>query len=187
MAYDVRVRKLTTVRAGDLAPSPDNWRMHPASQVEALRAAMEEIGIVAPLIVREVDGHYQIVDGHLRAELDADQKVPVAIVDLDDDEARKVIATLDPIGAMAETDDELRRALLARVSGDNEAFEQYLEQCRREVTPTVPESSAPSEPVIGDNYLVTIELPPVLYEDFRRVLDPWRERDGVTVHVSTPN
>ena len=57
-------------------------------------------------MVRELpDGSLQIVDGHLRAETTPDAHVPVLVVDLDDSEAEKVLATFDPLGAMAELDE----------------------------------------------------------------------------------
>jgi hypothetical protein len=53
-------------------------------------------------MVRELpDGALQIVDGHVRAETTLDSVVPVLVVDLDDNEAEKVLATFDPLAAMA--------------------------------------------------------------------------------------
>jgi hypothetical protein len=50
-----------------------------------------------------------LVDGHVRVELalaHREMSVPVACVDLDDDEERLVLASFDPIGAMADADEE---------------------------------------------------------------------------------
>jgi ParB/Sulfiredoxin domain len=92
-----RIKELRRVRAGDLRPHPKNWRTHPEEQQNALRDILAEVGYVDALMVRELpDGSLQIVDGHLRAETTPDALVPVLVVDLDDKEADKVLATFDP-------------------------------------------------------------------------------------------
>ena len=45
-----------------------------------------------------------LIDGHLRAETTPDQLVPVLVLDVDENESHKLLATLDPLAAMAETD-----------------------------------------------------------------------------------
>src|SRR5262245_7506783 len=124
-----RIKELRRVRAGDLRPHPKNWRTHPEEQQNALRGILAEVGYVDALIVRELpDGSLQIVDGHLRAETTPDALVPVLVVDLDDSEADKVLATLDPLGAMAEPDEEQLAALLKGIETDSEALAAMLEQ-----------------------------------------------------------
>src|SRR5436190_19429334 len=92
-----RIKDLRRVRAGDLRPRPKNWRTHPEEQQNALRGILAEVGFVDALMVRELrDGALQIVDGHLRAETTPDSLVPVLIVDLDDKEAEKVLASRRP-------------------------------------------------------------------------------------------
>jgi hypothetical protein len=80
-------------------------------------------------MVRELpDGSLQIVDGHLRAETTPDALVPVLVVDLDDKEADKVLATFDPLAAMAEPDEAQLEALLKGIETDSEALAALLEQ-----------------------------------------------------------
>ena len=65
---------------------------------ELVQDLMAEVGFVDALMVRELpDGSLQIVDGHLRAETTPDALVPVLVVDLDDKEADKVLATFDQL------------------------------------------------------------------------------------------
>ena len=98
-----RIKELRRVRAGDLRPHPKNWRTQPEEQQNALRGILAEVGYVDALMVRELpDGSLQIVDGHLRAETTPDSDVPVLIVDLNDAEAEKVLATFDPLGQRRE-------------------------------------------------------------------------------------
>jgi ParB-like chromosome segregation protein Spo0J len=86
-----------------LLANPRNWRTHPPRQREALRGSLDTVGWVAQILVNRRTGH--IVDGHARIEeaiSRGEASVPVLYVDLSDDEERLVLATLDPIGAMAE-------------------------------------------------------------------------------------
>lgn len=88
-----RVKELRRVRAGDLRPSPRNWRTHPQAQREALRGVLAEIGYADALLVRELDdGGQELIDGHPRAETTPDTEV----LDVDADEAAKLMLTLDP-------------------------------------------------------------------------------------------
>ena len=106
-----RIKSLRRVRASDLIPHPKNWRRHPKAQQKAMRAALSEIGYADALLVRETKKGLQLIDGHLRAELDPDQKVPVLVLDVTAKEADKLLATFDPITGMAETDIEQLSAL----------------------------------------------------------------------------
>ena len=88
-----------------LIANPNNWRLHNASQQGALSQILGEVGLVQSVIVNRTTGH--LVDGHLRVELAKAQgqpTIPVVYVELSEDEERIILATLDPIGAMAEVD-----------------------------------------------------------------------------------
>ena len=107
-----RVQGLRWVRASELIPHPENWRTHPPEQRRALRAMVDRIGNASALYVREIPEGLQILDGHMRQDLLADEQVPVVVLDLDDDEARAFLATLDPIAAMAKADRDKLSELL---------------------------------------------------------------------------
>src|SRR4029453_6975894 len=89
----------------ELVPNPRNWRTHPEEQGRALSGALAEVGWVAEVIVNRTTG--RVVDGHLRIDLALARQelsVPVTYVELSEDEERVVLATLDPIGAMADAE-----------------------------------------------------------------------------------
>ena len=93
------------VPASDLRPNPKNWRTHPTAQKDALRGVLSEIGLADACLARELpDGSLMLIDGHLRAETLGDGDVPVLILDVNEAEADKLLATLDPLAAMAEKD-----------------------------------------------------------------------------------
>jgi DNA modification methylase len=118
-----RVRELRRVRAGDLRASPKNWRTHPQHQRDALSGVLAEVGYADALIARETPRGLELIDGHLRKDLDPDQVVPVLVVDVTEAEAAKLLATLDPISALAGADAGRLEALLAEVSTGSEALD----------------------------------------------------------------
>jgi hypothetical protein len=111
-----RIKELRRVPASSLVRNPKNWRTHPHAQAQALQGILEEVGYADALLVRETDdGSLMLIDGHLRADSSDDMEVPVLILDVDEAEADKLLATFDPISAMAEGDgvklDELAEQL----------------------------------------------------------------------------
>ena len=103
-----------------LLANPANWRIHPKAQQDALAGALDEVGWVQQVLVNRRSGF--VIDGHARVALAlrrGEPTVPVLYVDLEPDEEALVLATLDPISAMAGRDEDKLRALLADVSVDD--------------------------------------------------------------------
>lgn len=113
------------VGSGEEAPdqlvaNPRNWRTHPGEQRDALRGSLSTVGWVQQVLVNQRTGH--VVDGHARVEealSRGEASVPVLYVDLDPDEEALVLATLDPISAMANTDDAKLADLLDGITVDD--------------------------------------------------------------------
>ena len=118
-AVDIRSR---IVGHGEEAPdqllaNPANWRIHPKAQQDAMKGILDQVGWVQSVIVNRTTGH--LVDGHLRVSLALREDlptVPVAYVDLTPEEEALVLATLDPLAALAVTDKDKLAELLAEVS-----------------------------------------------------------------------
>src|SRR5258707_6585130 len=123
-----RIVELQRVAARDLVPNPKNWRRHPARQAAALRGVLQEIGYADALLARALpDGRLMLIDGQLRAETTPDQLVPVLVVDVDEAEADKLLATLDPLAAMAETDKLAFKDLASFVQTDSAELRELLD------------------------------------------------------------
>ena len=122
-----RIKELRRVPASELIPNPKNWRAHPNAQREALKGVLAEIGYADALLVRETKEGLMLVDGHLRAETTPDSEVPVLVLDIDEGEADVMLATLDPLAAMAEvTEDPLRR-LTESIEVESAAVREMLD------------------------------------------------------------
>lgn len=94
----------------------------------ALRGVLEEVGVadVLKAWVRP-DGAVELIDGHLRAEELQDHEWNVAILDVTEHEARYLLATHDPLGAMATADAGILDALLREINSGEAAVTQMLE------------------------------------------------------------
>ena len=97
----------------ELQAHPRNWRRHPQEQREAMEGVLDSVGWIQDVIVNRRTG--RIVDGHLRVSLAiarGEKEIPVKYVDLSEAEEAQVLATFDPLGDLAEADDEALRRLL---------------------------------------------------------------------------
>ena len=125
----VRNRKqgVRRVRAGDLIPHGSNWRKHPPTQRAAMEAILEEVGDIDYLKVVETPEGLMLVDGHLRADIQADSEVDVVVLDLDPQEQAKVLATFDPLAAMAQTNMDQFLALAETIESESQMINDLLE------------------------------------------------------------
>lgn len=115
------------VAPDDLLANPLNWRVHPKHQQDALKGVIDEVGFVSPVLVQA--GTDVVVDGHMRVTLalrDNIATIPVIYLDLDDNEVNTILATFDPLSALAATDAAQLDALLREVSTSDAAVMQML-------------------------------------------------------------
>jgi hypothetical protein len=122
-----RIKELRRVPAGELIPNPKNWRIHPETQQDGLRAVLERVGYADAVIARETDAGLMLIDGHLRAETTPDAILPVLVTDLTEAEADEVLATLDPLAALAEPNVDQLAQLLSGIEGPDESIQALLE------------------------------------------------------------
>src|SRR5262245_38800219 len=84
-----------------LAEHPKNWRRHPDAQLGALSDVLAEVGWAGALLYNERTG--RLIDGHARrkvAQAQGADRVPVLVGSWDEETEAKILATLDPVGAM---------------------------------------------------------------------------------------
>jgi hypothetical protein len=148
-----RIKELRRVRAKDLLPNPKNWRSHPDRQRDILKGLLAEVGFADALLARETPDGLMLIDGHLRAETTPNAKVPVLVLDVTEAEADKLLATLDPLAALAETNQEQLDGLLENISSANAAVAGLLSDLSKEGNP--PETTPPDEFPAYDESLPT--------------------------------
>lgn len=124
-----RVVELQHVFARDLIANGKNWREHPENQRKAVKEFLEDVGFADALIARKTeDGLLELIDGHLRADLMLDQRVPVLVLDVTQGEADKLLATLDPLTQMADIDRQKLDDLLSDDENRGGAIEQLCHE-----------------------------------------------------------
>jgi len=153
-----RIRELRRVPARELRPHPRNWRTHPPQQRAVLDGVLAEIGYADALLARELpDGTLELIDGHLRAETTPDSDVPVLVVDLDDAEADKLLALLDPLAAMAQQDDATLNELVRSIDTENQALRQFLDGLTAADEEPPVASDPPASVPIPESFQVVVE------------------------------
>jgi hypothetical protein len=159
-----RIKGLVRVKGKDLAPNPKNWRRHPQAQRDAVKAVLAEVGFAGAALARETQAGLVLIDGHLRAEIAPDQEIPVLVLDVSEEEADKILATLDPLGEMAEADQRKRKALLRELrdlKGQSLEFQMLLagwdsEPAKEDTNGDKPELEISAELHERQDYLVVV-------------------------------
>ena len=111
----------------ELAEHPRNWRTHPDTQLTALADIMAEVGWAGACLFNERT--QRLLDGHLRRKIGIAQrtdKIPVLIGNWTEEQELRILATLDPIGALAQADSAKLETLLREVNTGSGALQQLL-------------------------------------------------------------
>jgi hypothetical protein len=116
-----------------LVPSPANFRRHPSLQREALDSSISEHGWLSAPIVNKANG--RILDGHARVELALERgeaTIPVRVVDVSEEQERRILRMFDAVGGLAEIDTEALDRLIEEI--DDPALERLLGELEAETT-----------------------------------------------------
>jgi len=173
-----RIVRFAEVSPLELFENPDNWRVHPPAQAESLGDVLRKVGVVQSVIVNlrtgpewpdEQRNRPTLVDGHLRVRLaivNRQPTIPVVFVDLPPNEERLILATLDPLGAMAEAGREALGSLVSSIEAlpDAPAINSLLDELARAARPPV--TARPQD-----------DMDERLREAQQRMLDRFKGRD----------
>ena len=146
MPVQNRKKEFRTVKASELKPHPLNWRKHPERQRSAMAEVLEEVGDIDVLKVVESDGELLLIDGHLRASIRESDDVQVVVLDLDPNEQKLILATFDPLGALAQKDDQTYKDLSLLVETESEILRNLMQSID---TPAA-HRSTPSDAIPAD-------------------------------------
>src|SRR5690242_1310318 len=107
---------------------PQNPKLHPRAQTDAIKGILGEVGWLTGLIVN-LEGEQHVLDGHdrIKAAAEAGQTtVPVFYVRVPVEMEPYVLATFDPVGTLAATDSAVLTDLLREVSSEDAAVQALL-------------------------------------------------------------
>jgi hypothetical protein len=123
-----RIQEFRRVPARELLDNDGNPRRHPQAQRDALRGVLEQVGIAAALVAYHSErsgGKLTLIDGHLRKQ-DYDLDWPTLVLDVTDAEADLLLATHDPLAALARYEKPKLQALLQEVRARSPAVVAML-------------------------------------------------------------
>lgn len=163
-----RIKGYGEMKPEEFLANPENWRVHPRFQQDAMVGILNEVGWVQNVIVNVTTGH--LVDGHLRvlvADRNNDQAVPVTFVELTIEEEAKVLATLDPLAALAVSDKEKVEELFAGLQWADDDLAKLAEQTMNEADlwpdslgePDLPPLDDPGDPSATVSFKVQVTNP----------------------------
>jgi hypothetical protein len=129
--------------ASQLKEHPLNPRTHGDEQRAGLRALLDEIGLARSVLAYVADADMPdnapsdvawlalpltLIDGHLRRSELGDEPVQVEILDVNDDEARKLLLSMDPLAALAEFEQTRLAQLRDLVSTQNQTLQSIWDR-----------------------------------------------------------
>jgi len=117
------------IEVAKLKANPKNWRTHSDEQRLAMKDVLEQVGWVQNVIVNRKTGN--MIDGHLRVEIAtarSEKSVPVVFVELTSKEEDLVLASLDPIAALAGLDSGKLASLLDELDVEGEGLAKMLDE-----------------------------------------------------------
>jgi hypothetical protein len=157
--------------------NPLNWRLHPQHQREIMNDILDEVGWVSQVIINKQSG--LLLDGHLRVEealRNDEQSIPVTYVDLSEDEERQVLATLDPLSALIETDDQKLNDLLQLVNTNSEHIAMLLDGLQPDTSATRKEVKDKVEAKKRVSETARVMFGPYKFEISFEEYEEWLER-----------
>jgi hypothetical protein len=153
----------------ELKANEKNWRQHPRRQRQAYQALKSKVGWAGACLYNEATG--RLVDGHMRVDEAIKNKesvVPVLIGSWDEAQENLLLAQLDPIGALASTNQEALASLTAaneklltdlsddtdrRLAQLNQDLQAFAEQDQS--APLIPQSNPLRKPKVKKEELKT--------------------------------
>lgn len=138
MAFKNRIVRTGLEPLDSILFHPDNWRIHPTRQQDGVRGSLHKVGWVEPVMINLRTGEgwpagqrgvATMIDGHMRVTLAArnsEKEVPAVYVDLEPEEESFILATLDPLGALAVTDNAKLLELVKDMDSQGETLKAAL-------------------------------------------------------------
>lgn len=115
--FKVRPEKYVWLDAKTLSPHPMNWKFHPEAQMTEIEKSFDEFGWLPSMLAlfNGRTGHLIDAHGRRQAALKSGKPMPVAVIDVDEKTERRILATLDRVGELRDTDPGKLQELLASV------------------------------------------------------------------------
>lgn len=127
--------KLVYMKKSEIKGNPNNWRVHSKKQLGDLKNLIndKDIGWAGALLYNEKT--HLLIDGHARLSIMGENDdIPVLVGSWDKDQESKILATLDPLCNMAETDIDMLSLILDDIKdiGDISVLKELQENISKD-------------------------------------------------------
>jgi len=159
--------RLEWIEAGSLSENPLNWRRHSQEQLQSIRELLQDpdIGWAGACLYNERTG--RLIDGHARKQVvDPKTPVPVLVGNWSPEAEAKILATLDPVGAMASGDPAAYAKLIEMVQADGLWVRDLLHQTAAGIEAASAEEAAEDGADDGAVQLPAMECQPFEHYDY---------------------
>lgn len=148
--WNNRITGYAEVAVTELTAHPQNWRIHSAAQEHSLEQVLDIVGVVQNIVVNQRTNH--VLDGHLRVSLAMRRNqatVPVTYVSVTEEEERIILATFDPLSALATVNQGLLDSILATIPPLDSTLQSLLQSTQQSVSAVLDTTSVtlPSTPL----------------------------------------
>lgn len=167
-----RIVGYATIPVDQIKKNEKNWRIHPEFQAQSLAAVLDEVGIIQNVLVNRTTGN--LIDGHLRlslAEKRGEPEIPVTFVELSENEEKLILASLDPLSALAIADDLALHDLVGSIETQNEQVQIFLENLDWEIQGTTAVSGDILHDKFDSSKFVKIVISVEKLEQIEKALD----------------
>lgn len=132
--WDVRITGYGVKPASEFIANPNNWRLHPEEQRQAVMGSLDTLGWIDVVIENTRTGY--LIDGHERLwealKCGENTPVPFIQVDLSEEEEAQALATLDPITGMARADREKLSELIQSIQSDDARVQAMIAEIAKQ-------------------------------------------------------
>lgn len=168
----IRNKGIRRVKVTDIQDNPQNFRTHGDFQRSVFSDVVDEIGYYGYQDVFEPEpGVVMLVDGALRREhliekYGPDAYIDVNMTDFDAEEAKKALATKDPIAALAGVEQATLDQLLEEIEFESPDINDMLILLKEQEDAIV-------EDILGGGVVTEDEVPPIPDDPITELGDIW--------------
>ena len=183
--------RLEWIAAGSLSENPLNWRRHSQGQLQSIRDLLSDpdVGWAGACLYNERT--HRLIDGHARRTVvDPDTPVPVLVGDWSEEAEKKILATLDPVGAMAQGDAEAYAKLVETVQAESLWVRDLLHNTQADLTALAEANGEPVELVEKKIYpppvmtWVLIGIPTIRFGEIASTVEAIAAKPGIMCEVT---
>jgi hypothetical protein len=102
------------------------------------------------------DGRLKLIDGHLRRDMGPDRKVEVEILDVNEDEARELLLSIDPLVGLGQMQEQLYERLRQNTATSQPELEALWQDVARQNEEELAGMRKPIAQTVPEQYMLLV-------------------------------